>query len=434
MTFSLGHTRFSIDAYGSAWFNATRTKTLRVGGALFTSREDYLSWLYDEQRLDRRLQILLQWSLPQLVRAAEQHDVRHVISYSTTLPEKYKEKLRLAADTYDLLILHETDKVVDAYLPPHNVVTGLLEKRGLAANEAFAAYRLDDDDVLSADYFDQMAPYVTASNVGFRVSLGLGISCIWRNGRLYAARETYYPKISMGMVSVCALGPEGQLIVPERYVDVSEDNHDFADRGAPVITDCRAVAYLRILHDTQSGVLHRIKSLQRHWYMDAMMRIHNAPPVQESVVQKKFPGLAEVISAAHGGPEETQELLGEELVLGEERIPFRVRLDDPFVIEVEFDSDEAANEQDVAVKWQLEGDDNFEVDSEECVDHLTHSDVRYHRRHGYSTWLPTHRRYGSTRQAMVNLHPKTAVTGLIVLSRGQRPTRIRQIRLTSLPG
>ncbi|GAA1808123.1 glycosyltransferase [Nesterenkonia flava] len=439
MTLFLGHTRFSIDAFGSAWFNATRT---RPGGLdLFSSRQEYLDWLYDADRLERRTQILLEWSLPQLGYAVERarsrgHTVQHIVSYSPTLPQEYQERLQRAAQRYDFLALHTADDVVDAFLPPHALVQQFLDeqhKDAAAQSELFAAYRLDDDDVLSADYFELLAPYVTESHIGFRVSLGLGISGLWRNGRIYAARETYYPKISMGMASVCARNPGGDLTVPQRFVDASEDNHDFADRGAPVITDARETAYLRILHATQSGVLHRTKALSRHWYSDAMSRIHHARPADMEIVAEKFPVLAQHVSTSHGEPEETRHLLGEPLVLGDQRVPFSVDMRGPFIVEVDFATEQEALSQDVAVKWNVEGLGGFDVHGEECVGHFTASGVRYHKKYGYSTWLPTHRQRGRTRYALVNVHSQTRISSLVVLSRNQQKTSVQQIRLTAIP-
>lgn len=435
MTLFLGHTRFSIDAYGSAWFNATRRRP--SGLDLFSSREEYLDWLYDADRLERRARILIDWSLPQLHRAAQQagaagHRVRHVVSYSPTLPDAFQQQLRAAEERFEFLELHEADGVVDAFLPPEALTRQILGQEQLSAGEAFAAYRLDDDDVLSADYFSLVEPYVSEANVGFRVSMALGVSGLYRNGKLYSARETYYPKISMGMVSVCSWDEAGELVVPERYVDISQDNHDFADRAAPVITDARQPAFLRILHATQSGVLHRTRHLNRQWYSDAMSRIRHAPPADPADLAQKFPVLADALRTSHGEPEETVELLETDLVLGEDRVPFQVRMDGPFVLEVEFSSEEEAIGQDVAVKWQVEGKDGADVHSAEVVEHFTGSDVRHHRTHGYSTWVPAHRQYGAVRHCVVDVHPGARVTAATVLSRGKRGITVKQIRLTRI--
>lgn len=435
MTLFLGHTRFSIDAYGSAWFNATRRRP--SGLELFAGREEYLDWLYEPGRLERRAKILIDWSLPQLELAAARaeaqgHTVRHVVSYSPSLPEVFQERLRAAEERFGFLQLHEAQGVVDAFLPPEELTHRILDEERITAGEAFAAYRLDDDDVLSADYFSLVEAYVGAAYVGFRVSLGLGVSGLYRNGRLYSARETYYPKISMGMASICARTEAGCLSVPERYVDASQDNHDFADRAAPVITDARQTAFIRILHATQSGVLHRTRHLNRQWYSDAMSRIRHAPPADPADLAQKFPVLADALRTAHGEPEETVELLETDLVLGEDWVPFQVRMDGPFVLEVEFSSEEEAIGQDVAVKWQVEGEEGTDVDSAEVVEHFTGSDVRHHRTHGYSTWVPGHRQYGAVRHCVVDVHPGTRVTAATVLSRGKRGITVKQIRLTRI--
>ena len=432
MTLFLGHTRFSIDAYGSAWFNATRRRP--SGLELFSSREEYLDWLYDADRLERRARILIDWSLPQLHRAAQQaeaagHRVRHVVSYSPTLPDAFQQQLRAAEERFGFLELHEADGVVDAFLPPEALTRQVLGQEQLSAGEAFAAYRLDDDDVLSVEYFSLLEPYVSEANVGFRVSMALGVSGLYRNGKLYSVRETYYPKISMGMVSVCSWNEAGELVVPERYVDVSQDNHDFADRAAPVITDARQPAFLRILHATQSGVLHRTRQLNRQWYSDALSRIRHAAPAEVPALEEKFPVLAESMEIGHGEPEETQELLTDPLSLGEEWVPFEVDLEGPFVLEVEFATEEEAIGQDVAVKWQVEGSDDVDPHSPEVTEHMTASDLRYHRRHGYSTWVPGHRQHGAVRHCVVNLHPGVRLTRATVLSRGGGGTTVQQIRL-----
>lgn len=246
------------------------------------------------------------------------------------------------------------------------------------------------------------------------------------------ARETYYPKISMGMASICARTSGGTLHVPERYVDASQDNHDLADRGAPVITDAREPAFFRILHATQSGVLHRTRALSRHWYTDAMSRIQHAPEADLELVERKFPALAGKVRTAHGEPSEVRQLLKEPLTLGEERVPFTTDLNGPFIMEVEFATEQEALNQDVAVKWNVVGRNGLDVHGQECVAHFTASGVRHHRTYGYSTWLPTHRQYGTTRFALVDVHPEARISSLTVLSRGKQEITVQQIRFTDI--
>lgn len=79
--------------------------------------------------------------------------------------------------------------VVDAFLLPEPLVHDFLDACVGSAEagedgQVSAGYRLDDDDLLSAEYFEQVARYVTAAHVGYRVSLRLGVSGLWRNGRV----------------------------------------------------------------------------------------------------------------------------------------------------------------------------------------------------------------------------------------------------------
>ncbi|WP_460682081.1 glycosyltransferase [Nesterenkonia populi] len=74
----IGHTRFSVYSYGgsgTAGLNATQT-----------TEEEYLAWLYDEERLAARTETFIEEVLPQLERSIDgRGGISHVASYSSSL-------------------------------------------------------------------------------------------------------------------------------------------------------------------------------------------------------------------------------------------------------------------------------------------------------------------------------------------------------------
>lgn len=428
MTVFLGHTRFSIDAHGSDQFNATRKKSL------FASREEYLGWLYDDDRLARRAEILLGWSVPQLQRAAEGHQVRHVISHSSTLPEKYKEMLRQAAEDYPVLALNEVDAVVDPYAPPEHVMSEALKDFGLTPGTAFCAYRLDDDDVLAANYFDQLAPHVHPFNVGYRVSLGYGFTGLWRNSRLYYCTETYYPKISMGLASVLAQNEDGSFRTPQNeYKGNNGDNHTTADRTAPVILDSRQPAYFRVLHPTQSGVLHNTKEIGRHWYLESLRRVQSAAPAKEAEIATHFPVLADSARLTHGEPHEIQEVISEDTVVGGKSASVNFEAAGELAVEIEFDSTQTASNHDLEIKWAVEHPEGADLQKHREFDYSKQSNLKWSaRREVFYSRVPTRGRYGRWRHTVVQLPEEVTVKGIKIFSNTKTRAKIKRVRITQL--
>ncbi|MHC2548690.1 glycosyltransferase [Corynebacterium hesseae] len=89
----VGTTRFSIyDPTSPAW-KSTST---------FNSAKEYFDYLYAPERIEPRLRILSKFSMPLISIAAEKHPIRHLIRYSTEMPEKYISQLKEISSKYDL--------------------------------------------------------------------------------------------------------------------------------------------------------------------------------------------------------------------------------------------------------------------------------------------------------------------------------------------
>lgn len=239
--FFVGHTRFSLFSPSSNSWVASRD-------GRFGSADEYRAYLFSDERLKPRADVFLNFTVPMLGLASRDHDFVHVVSFSDSLPDQYKARLEAAADEHHFLVLDE----VPAGGSTRNVARiarEMMDRGGVDYRTPFGSMRLDDDDVLSADYFDQMASYITPDHVGYVVTLARGITAIYEGGRFYFARDAVFPLHSKGHLSVCAWGDPGHLRSPAPAA------HIHSDRSNPVILDSRKVSHLWTRTLTQDGAL-----------------------------------------------------------------------------------------------------------------------------------------------------------------------------------
>lgn len=280
----VGHTRFSVHQYGSRYFNATRDGDAGAG----FSEEQYTQWLYSDERMDPRTEIFTTLSLPQLAQAAEDFNVVHYVSYSPSLPQKHKNALRQAARSYEFLELNETNKTVSS-TPTKNLIRKAAQKHHLSSGP-IGVYRLDDDDVLSVNYFHLMAPYVRSSHIGWWVSQGLGIAAVRLGDDFVYARDYYYPKSAFG--PLCIAGYDNGEVS-----HTQAPKHTVMDHTNPTILDSREPAYFHIRHRGQDSTLGG-KPLP--FYPEAMMRIRSEGPADLERVRTLFPLVADRLRLTPG--------------------------------------------------------------------------------------------------------------------------------------
>lgn len=272
----VGHTRFSL-------FNP-RSSSWRATSGRFSSPEAYRDYLYDDERLGVRSDFFINLSLPQIEMARAGHDVLHVVSYSDSLPRKHQVMLEKAAEKFPFLVLdrHEHGrKPIDLVELARERIQATTD--GGVAGEAFATYRLDDDDLISKDYFAQMSPYVTPQNAGMQVSLATGITGLLADGSFSNFRESYWPMHSMGHLNVCAFQDDGTARMP------SPAPHNLSDRTNPVIVDARKPAYFWLRHLTQDTSIDYSPTEARASLVQSMQRYPSASSTED--VLSAFPVL-----------------------------------------------------------------------------------------------------------------------------------------------
>ncbi|MGO4192923.1 DUF6270 domain-containing protein [Arthrobacter sp. YAF17] len=275
----IGHTRFSL-------LNPDSPAWLASNGSRFKTAEDYREHLYSSERLDVRCQIFLEASLPQLKQASEGYDYKHVVSYSADLPLAYQSKLEQAARDYEFLIL-DCHSSKGGSRPLFHVANEMFGPGGhpdLAA-KPFGWFRLDDDDLLSVDFFRQMDGYISDANVGMQVSFGTGVTALFEDGDIYNPRSAHHPLLAIGLLNICRYDGNGAL---QRPVEAS---HNRSDRFNPVILDSRRISYLWLRHvgqdttlageesDRDAVVARTLQDMARFPRVDSLEAVETAFPV-----------------------------------------------------------------------------------------------------------------------------------------------------------
>ena len=206
--------------------------------------EAYLAKLYSPARMDRRVEIFFDHTLPIINEGSRNHDLAHVLSYSEELPPKYVRHLENATAEYSWLHLDKrTAKNRKGFSADS------WAKKSFKAGDIYAEYRLDDDDLLATSYYDTVAEYLTPENVGKYVSLGLGIQAFYDDGAFREPRVEHRPKIAIGLARICAITEDNKVTGPRRVA------HTQVDRHAPVIVDSQKIQFLHSIHfDQDSGV------------------------------------------------------------------------------------------------------------------------------------------------------------------------------------
>jgi len=229
----VGETRFSLFEPTSGSWRLSKT-------AGRVDVEDYKAKLYAEDRMESRCAIFFNHTLPTLDVARGNNELIHVISYSEELPPKYQDRLQEEAFKYSWVQL---DKRTKGDRRGTSVVD--LVKGNLAPGTIYGNYRLDDDDVLASNYFDQVGAYLDERHVGMIVSLGYGVLALYRDGRFTYPKGEHRPKVAAGYCKICLFDGSGNFYTPTNI------SHTRADRENPVILDSREVSFLRSLHVNQ---------------------------------------------------------------------------------------------------------------------------------------------------------------------------------------
>ncbi|UNK47350.1 glycosyltransferase [Arthrobacter sulfonylureivorans] len=293
----IGHTRFSLFEPDSGAWRASN-------GTRFNTVDEYRDYLFSDERLAPRAEIFINESLPQLNAAIGDHDVLHVVSYSDSLPARYENALKNAAERYPFLVLdkHSGGKSSN----PRTSVERDAVSQMRPAGGVYGRYRLDDDDLLPTSYFDQIAPYVSPEHVGWMVSLGSGFTGVRIGGGYYDLRRAYYPLLALGLLSVCKVSLSGKFITP------LSAPHEQSAQTNPVILDGRGIGYFWGRHPLQDTTLGRSARTEAEVINRLRDSISAYPPITDvDDLKALFPAVWHKMHRTAGPTEDAANLLPE---------------------------------------------------------------------------------------------------------------------------
>ncbi|NDK33178.1 glycosyltransferase [Nesterenkonia haasae] len=408
----VGHTRFSVYSYQSDKFAATRGKT---------DENAYREWLYAPERLEPRTEIFLEETLPQIERAQKgKHDVVHVVCYSPTLPERYKAALQDAERTFDFVRLHEVDEPVSGFAPPAEAIRQSVQW-SLGSSQRLGIYRLDDDDLLAEDYFDRMAKYSEVAGPGWRVSLGYGYSAIRSEGKYYFARRDYHPMVSVGMLSIVDLAPDGSI---EGLHDTA---HQRSDTGGPVILESSEVAFFRSRHPGQDNILAKFKG--QDFLSSAVAEMRRWSPISVQDIGHQFPVLEGRIDEEIAPRDGAVELLTEPIQLKEEA----VRFDSPHrrgcLLSLEIEG--KYNRDEMWVAYKLRSTNGAQIDDADTKARFSANLIKHSTKHGYYESLPANER-GPRRHLVVRCPEGVELTDFEIVSKKKKKVTLKSVRVYPL--
>jgi len=352
-----GVTRYSLFSPGShSW------KTSRSG--VFKTPDDYMQYLFSEKRLNLRADMFFNKAVPALAAMAENHDYKHFVMYSELLPKRHQDILIAAAAKYPFLVPVEWNEVVrgtgiEEVLPL--VEEDLAGKFGAADGvQPVVWFRLDDDDVLAADYLTQLENYRTLNHVGMAISFGLGLTAYKGEHELVNLREYYHPKSAQGMAFVSAFDPRQR-----RLAIITPGPHHGVDQIMPTILDSREHMFFQVRHSDQDSTLNETPYER---VAASLARLDKLPAVRSADVSaEKWPSLFEDIVRGEPVAHELSMPGSEPLRLTEETV-LTFPLDSGIkagLVEFEFEFESASRLQGgfAVVSYDLHGADG--VDPEE---------------------------------------------------------------------
>lgn len=345
-----GLTRYSLFSPGSlSW------KTSRNG--VFKTQDDYKRYLFSEQRLQLRANLFFTKSLPVLAHMAEKHDYKHFVMYSELLPERHKDQLLAAGREHPFILPVEWNEVVSG--TGIEEISPLIEEDLLRKFDAKSGlqpviwFRLDDDDVLAADYLDNLEKYRTLGNVGMAVSFGLGLTAFNAEHELVNLREYYHPKSAQGMAFVSSFDPSrGHL-----YIN-TPGPHPGVDKVMPTILDSRQHMFFQIRHSDQDSTL---SAAPYDRIADALAKLEKLPAVRaEDISAEKWPTLFDdLVAGASPGqlmPDGESVVLSDETVLN---LPLEAG-EGLVEVEFEFKSESDLEGGFAVISYELQGADGFD--------------------------------------------------------------------------
>jgi hypothetical protein len=226
-----GVTRFSLFLPSSNAWNLT------------SDEEKYKAKLFSPERLQPRFDVFFKYALPIYKKYANEFQYQHILLYSAHMPSIWKEKLFNELMEFPFVKPCEVDDTI-SYM---GVMDSYLQET-CKIDTPVALFRVDDDDILSADYMRKLSSYADFPFEGMSVSFSKAVGAYFSDGRFVSFKKVHKPMLSMGLATIGRYDSLTKKLIMPRAV-----NHAETDKHRPVIVDGTIPAFVWTHHATQDS-------------------------------------------------------------------------------------------------------------------------------------------------------------------------------------
>lgn len=202
------------------------------------SQEAYLQELYSEKRMGPRINIFIKKALPIYSEYAKKYNYHHIIQVSSLMPEFYMNTLVAAKKAYPFIVIQIFDETGNSKSPYQELFSG-------TPAGSVALFRVDDDDLLSKYYIDNLSMFVSDSFHGMAVSFGRGYSAQFNEDSFQDFRSCTKRFIAIGQAYIFEWKGSGDINLPKIHA------HNKLDDFIPVIVYSKLPLYLWTHHSHQ---------------------------------------------------------------------------------------------------------------------------------------------------------------------------------------
>ncbi|MGM8871253.1 glycosyltransferase [Psychrobacter sp. 2Y5] len=252
--------------------------------------ETYKKKLFNPIRLEQHLNLFKKITIPSLLNQTKSLDsewLKVVIITSESLPVWCKEQLEKLVEEYDWLYID--------YIPEkgRSLVQFVYDDlKDSKENILVSTIRLDDDDALSNNFFEEMDLYFKKENVGFCLSFGSGYAGFYdfKSDNYEKLVEYYYPKLALGLSYFNIYSAKKNSFVISKIKTVYNTyRHTQVDLKSPTIIDSRKNMFIRTMYDTSDSAnnLKREKLLRSKQLIENRKIYNNFPFLEKSLYDNK---------------------------------------------------------------------------------------------------------------------------------------------------
>lgn len=217
----------------------------------------YIDKILDENRLKSRVNIFTKYTLPCIDLACDKLRLQHVVVASDMLPDWCKADLQAAIKNRPWLSIEYIG--FDERFDINGIIEGSVfswwKKEGCFSSKPIdcpvAVVRLDDDDILSPDYFHMLSRYLQSEYRGMCVSMPRGYFGLWDGNKYISFSQSNNPKNASGLAYVSSYsGYDRRFSTAYCYPPGSDAN---VDTLVPTILDGRSNVYIRTMSGENDG-------------------------------------------------------------------------------------------------------------------------------------------------------------------------------------